>query len=323
MWKIYFLLLLTHKSKSLFLSCFLLLFNVSFSQQTITVTGSVSSSLDNTPLAGVTVQVKGSSQGTATNEAGVYSIAAQKSAILVFSRVGFTEKEASVGDQSTLNVILDPANQDMEQVVVVGYGQQKKASVVAAISTIRTKDIKQSPSANLSVTLAGRLPGLTSIQRTGEPGRDEIELFIRGRSTINEQRPLLMVDGAEREFNSLDPNEIESVSILKDASATAIYGVRGANGVILVTTRRGVADRPEINFSTEYGMTDFTRFPKTVRAYDFAQLRNQTLINDGDIAQYSQQDLEHYRTGDYPERYPDHDWYNEFTRNYAPQTSKP
>ncbi len=320
MWKIYFLRLFLHKNKSLFLICFLLFFNLAFSQQPLTVTGSVYLGSDRRALPGVSVQVKGTSLGTTTNAAGTYSLSVQKAAILVFSSVGFVEREITVGDETTINVTLDPANQDMEQVVVVGYGQQKKASVVAAISTIRTKDIKQSPSANLSVTLAGRLPGLTSIQRTGEPGRDAIELFIRGRSTVNEQKPLLMVDGVEREFNSLDPNEIESVSILKDASATAIYGVRGANGVILVTTRRGVADKPEINFSSEYGLTDFTRFPKTVRAYDFALLRNQTLINGGGAPQYNQQDLDHYRTGDYPERYPDHDWYNEFTKDYAPQT---
>lgn len=288
-------------------------------QESIKANGRVTAAGDGTTLPGVSVKIKGSTSGVSTDENGAFILTVPKGATLQFTSIGFQQKDVQVNDEKALSVQLTGNDNSLDEVVVVGFGKQKKASVIGAISTVQTKEIKQSPSASLSVTLAGRLPGLTAIQRTGEPGRDAIELFIRGRSTLNEQRPLLMVDGVEREFNALDPNEIESISILKDATATAIYGVRGANGVILVTTRRGVANKPEINFSTEFGLTDFTRFPALVDSYNFAQLRNETLVNDGGQPQYSAQDIENYRLGTDPERYPNHNWFEEYTKKFAPQ----
>jgi TonB-linked SusC/RagA family outer membrane protein len=292
---------------------------LTYAQRSVRVSGIVTDSLDNGPLPGVSVIIRGSSKGAVTNGNGNYSIDAAADASLVFRYLGYEEKVVNVNNNSTINVKLIKSSKGLDEVVVVGFGTQKKVSVIGAISTITTREIKQSPSASLSVTLAGRLPGLTSMQRTGEPGLNSIDLYIRGRSTVNDQRPLLMVDGVERAIDALDPNEIESVSILKDATATAVYGVRGANGVILVTTRRGSSETPEISLSFEKGLTNFTRFPNAVGAYDFASLVNEANKNDGTNPRYTQEQLEGWRTKTDPIKYPDHNWYKEFTKDFSDQ----
>jgi TonB-linked SusC/RagA family outer membrane protein len=288
-------------------------------QQTVKVSGIVTDSLDNGPLPGVSVLIRGSNKAAVTDGNGKYTIDAPADASLVFRYLGYEEKVVNIGQNASVNVSLIRSSKGLNEVVVVGFGTQKKVSVIGAISTINTREIKQSPSASLSVTLAGRLPGLTSLQRSGEPGLNSIELFIRGRSTVNDQRPLLMVDGVERAIDALDPNEIESVSILKDATATAVYGVRGANGVILVTTRRGASDQPEISLSYEKGLTNFTRFPNALGAYDYATLVNEASKNDGTNPRYTAEQLEGWRTKSDPVRYPDHNWYKEFTKNFSDQ----
>lgn len=277
----------------------------SYAQQTIS--GKVLSS-ENQPLANVSVQVKGLSVGTVTNDAGFYSIKAGKTDVLVFSRVGFDTREIGVGNQTEINVSLDATAQNMDQVVVVAYGRQRKATVTGAIATISPKEIKQSPAANLAASLAGRLPGLTAIQRSGEPGKDAVSLYLRGQGTINGQTPVILVDGVPRDITYIDPNEVESVTILKDASSTAMFGVRGANGVILVTTRRGRKDKPEISLTVETGAQQFTRLPKALNSYDWATVQNLMNTNDGRPAVYSQEALNHYKLQDDPLHYPDNDW---------------
>jgi TonB-dependent SusC/RagA subfamily outer membrane receptor len=170
----------------------------------------------------------------------------------------------------------------LQEVVAVGYGTQRKATVVGAISTVSTKDLVQSPAANLSNALAGRLTGLTTVQNTGQPGKDDASLYIRGRSTWVDARPLIIVDGVERErFTQVDPNEVETISILKDASATAVYGVRGANGVIIITTKRGTEQKPVVSMSAQYGLQQPTRLPNYLGSYETAILRNESFLNDG------------------------------------------
>src|SRR5690606_9928200 len=176
------------------------------------------------------------------------------------------------------------------------------------IASIKTKELKQSPAANLAVTLAGRLPGLTTLQSSGEPGRDVTALFIRGRATINQTAPIVLIDGIERDLTHIDPNEVESITILKDASSTALFGVRGANGVILVTTKRGTSEVPEINLSVEGAVQDFPKFFDMVEAYDYASLRNLALENDGLAPQFSEKALEMYKTGADPVNYPNTNW---------------
>lgn len=274
-------------------------------------------------LPGVSVSLKGTQQGTTTDAGGNYALTTSDANVvkgtLVFSFIGYTSQEVVIGGQTAVNVSLKASEQSLNEVVVVGFGTQKKATVTGAVSSIQTRDVKQSPAANLAVTLAGRLPGLTALQRSGEPGRDVTQLFIRGQGTTNAQSPIILVDGVERDLTYIDPNEVETVTILKDASSTAIFGVRGANGVILVTTKRGVSEKPEINFSAETGMQDFTRLLNPVNSYQFAQLRNQAQINDGLKPTFSDTALERYRLGDDPVRFPNTNWRDMNLKKFSTQ----
>ncbi|HTD94197.1 MAG TPA: TonB-dependent receptor [Chitinophagaceae bacterium] len=281
-----------------------------FSQQQVTISGTVSDSTSGDALQGVSVLVVGTPRGTQTDANGKYTITTANNSTLEFRSVGFNPQMINVTGLAIIDVRLSGSQKDLDQVVVVAYGRQKKATITGAIVSIQTKEIKQSPAANLAVTLAGRLPGLTSIQRSGEPGRDITQLFVRGQGTVNAQSPIVLVDGVERDLTYIDPNEVESVTILKDASSTAIFGVRGANGVILVTTRRGTSEIPEINFTAEAGTQSFTRFITPVNSYEYATLRNLAQRNDGGVDAYSPEAVEHYRTGDDPVRYPNTNWRN-------------
>ncbi len=277
----------------------------------IIITGQVTDSNDGGPLPGVSVRVKGTTAGVVTDANGRYSVKIGNSRVLIFSYLGYVTQEKPVSEeQTTVNVGLISDTQGLNEVVVVAYGTQKKETLTGAVSTIQTKEIKQSPAANLAVTLAGRLPGLTAIQRSGEPGRDLTQIFIRGQGTINAQSPIILVDGVERDLTYIDPNEVESVTILKDASSTAIFGVRGANGVILVTTKRGTSEVPEINFSSEFGSQAFTRVAKPVNSFEYATLRNLAQTNDGKLPSYSDAALQAYKDGSDPLRYPNTDWEN-------------
>jgi TonB-linked SusC/RagA family outer membrane protein len=239
--------------------------------------------------------------------------------VLVISFIGFKTQEISIESRSSIIISLEEDASSLDEVVVVAYGTQKKETVTGAIASIQTKEIKQSPAANLAVTLAGRLPGLTAIQRTGEPGADVTELYIRGRGTVNAQNPIVLVDGVEREFSNIDPNEIETITILKDASSTAIFGVRGANGVILITTKRGNSEIPEINLTSESSAQSFTNLIDPVDSYEFATLRNLARENDGLAKTYSDSEIEHFRLQDDPIRYPNTDWPDILTKKYSLQ----
>lgn len=257
------------------------------------------------------------SNGTVTDVDGFFSLKVSQNAILQISYLGYLTQEVSTIGKSFLEIVLVEDTQALDEVVVIGYGTQKKLSVTGSISAIQTKEIKQSPTANLAVGLAGRLPGLTAIQRTGEPGRELTQLYIRGVGTPNTQAPIILVDGIERELTFVDPTEVESITILKDASSTAIFGTRGANGVILVTTRRGVSEKPEINFTTELTAQNFTRRAKPVNSFDYALLRNLALTNDGLPYQYSAEEIEKFRTGSDPISYPNTDWYSLIFKDFA------
>ncbi len=285
----------------------------------ISITGTVLDK-DDLPLPGVAVTIKGTTTGTVTDINGKYSISVpDNNAVLVFSFISFVSQEVVVGSKTNINIVLDEQAQNLDEIVVVAFGTQKKETLTGAVSSIQTKEIKQSPAANLAVTLAGRLPGLTAIQRSGEPGRDLTQLFIRGQGTVNAQAPIVLVDGVERDLTYIDPNEVESVTILKDASSTAIFGVRGANGVILVTTRRGTSEIPEINFSSEFGLQSFTRVADPVNSFDFATLRNLAQVNDGRAPAYSPEALQAYQDGSDRLRFPDTDWNDMLINNQALQ----
>jgi len=292
--------------KSFYLLLIALCFSFAAFSQTTQVSGVVTDSISKEPLVGVSVLVRGSSVGAVTNLHGNYTIKAPNNSTLIFRYVGYDNKSVDVNSHSEINLNLAASNLGLNEVVVVAYGTQKKQSITGAINSIQTKDIKQSPAANLAVSLAGRLPGLTAIQTSGEPGRDLTNLYLRGQGSINGQAPLILVDGVERDITYIDPNEVATVTILKDASSTAVFGVRGANGVILVTTRRGRRDRPEINLTAEYGLNSFTTMPSQVSSYEYTLLRNQAGVNDalGPNYFYSNDAIQHYKDQDEPLIYP-------------------
>lgn len=288
-------------------------------QQKTTLKGVVKDQKGNT-LPGVTISVKGTNKAAITDINGNYSIkVTDNDKTLVFSFIGMKKQTVLIGNQPIINIVMESETSTLDEVVVVGFGTQKRVSVTGAIASINTKEIKQSPAANLAVTLAGRLPGLTAIQRTGEPGADVVNLYIRGQGTTNAQNPIILVDGIERDLTYIDPNEIATVTILKDASSTALFGIRGANGVILVTTKRGTSEIPEINFTTEASAQSFTRLPHLVNSWQYATLKDLAQANDGLAQSYSDAAIQHYKTQDDPLRYPNTDWEKILTKKYSLQ----
>lgn len=269
-------------------------------QQQKKITGTVKDSKGIT-FPGVSVVVKGTTNGTITDNSGAFSLNIPADAkTLVFSFIGMKSQEVTFGDQSSVNIKLEEETIDMDEVVVVGYGVQKKVTVVGSITTISTKELRQSPTTNLSNALAGRMPGMMVNQFSGgEPGVDQSQIFVRGMSTYNNQSPIVIVDGIERDFQYLNPDEVETFSILKDASATAVYGVRGANGVILVTTRRGkVMEKASVTFKASTGISAPIKFPQYLGSADYAMLYNEARLNDNpntESALFSQEQIENYR----------------------------
>ncbi|MCC8173996.1 MAG: TonB-dependent receptor plug domain-containing protein [Odoribacter sp.] len=238
------------------------------------VTGRVTET-DGTPMIGVTVAEKGTTNGVITNMDGVYEIhLSGKNPQLEFTFIGYKPVLVNVGSPSIYDVSLEEDISELEELVVTGYGEQRKISTVGSQSTMKTTDIK-APTGSLSTVLAGRLAGVVSVQRTGEPGKDAADIWIRGVSTTNNATPLVLVDGVERSFNDLDPEDIESVTILKDASATAVYGVRGANGVIIVKTKPGIIGKPTVNIDYYEGFNRMTKVPKLADGITFMEAANE------------------------------------------------
>lgn len=279
------------------------------------------------PLPGVGVEEKGTGNGTVTDIDGKYSITVgSHDNPLIFSCLGFKTEERLPDD--AVKVTMAEEALVLADVVVVGYGKQKKESVTAAISTISRDDLVQTPQANLSNMLVGRMPGLIATQRSGAPGEDYSNLLIRGVSTFTDNSsPLIMVDGVERtSFNGIDPNEIESLNILKDASATAVYGVKGANGVILITTRKGQDGAPHISYSGNVAIQQSTRLPSYLGSAEYAALYNEAGENDARVTgstyvpRFSDKDIELYRNGFDPILHPDTDWIGDFLRNVSTRT---
>lgn len=273
-------------------------------------------------LPGASVNVKGTNITTNTDKDGRYSLNLLKGNVtLVFAYIGFVSQEIKVGEDSKeLNVVLKESDQSLEELVILGFGQtQKKIAQTGSSVSIGLKELKQSPTANITNALAGRLPGLTAVQISGEPGNDRSQLFIRGRATLNGQEPLVTIDGVKKDYSSialLDANEIENITILKDASATALYGVKGANGVIIVTTRRGKQGKPEVSASVQRAVQTTIRLPDYLDSYNYAVLANEAYLNDnpGGVAPYDATTLEAYRTGSDPLKYPNVDWFDEMMK---------
>jgi TonB-linked SusC/RagA family outer membrane protein len=274
------------------------------------LTGLVSDKTGN-PIPGVTVMVKGTTVGTITNAMGEFNLTVSPDAeMLVFSFVGLKSQEVPITNKLIFNITLEEENVGLEEVVAVGYGTQKKKSVVGAISTVKVKEL-QVPVRSLSTSLAGKLAGIISLQSSGEPGKDDAQFWIRGIGTFTgDQNPLVLVDGIERPLDNVDPLEIESFSVLKDASATAVYGVRGANGVILVNTRRGFDGKARIDARYEQGFSFATKRLSFVDAATRSEYFNEAIDNAGASAalKYTEPEIESMRNGSDPELYPNVDW---------------
>lgn len=247
-------------------------------QQGIKISGSVSNEKGEF-IPGVNVVVKGTTTGLITNSDGKYSIIVpNRESVLVFSFVGYTPTEIKVLDKTNINVVLKDNVEEIDDVLVVGYGTQKKASSVGAIVQATSEELKRTGGVtNLAQALTGQLSGVTVIQNSGEPGGDDPKIFIRGMGTWNNAQPLILVDGIERRMNEVDVNEVESVSVLKDASATAVFGVKGAEGVILITTKRGQLGKPQISFDASVSTKTLSKTPEKLNSYDQFNFRNQAI----------------------------------------------
>lgn len=289
--------------------------------QTVRLNGTV---IDNNrePIPGVTVSLKGTSLAVSTNIDGNYFIdVPDKNAVLVFSFIGYKRQEIRVGRQININVALQEEAYSLDEVTVSAYGSQRKISVVGSISTIEPARLQSGISRSISNNLSGQLAGIIGVQRSGEPGRDGSDIWIRGLNTFSDfTKPLVLVDGIERSMDDMDPSEIESFSILKDASATAMYGVRGANGVILINTKRGIIGKPRVDLRTEYAVSMPTRLPKYVDAVKYMEVMNDIVrMNEGPdaVLPYDDERIEKTMNGYDPELYPNTDWLDLITKDFA------
>ena len=290
------------------------------SAQSRTISGLVSDAKGN-PLIGVTIAVKGTSLGVASDMDGAYNIKGITTGqTLVFSYIGYKTEEVLVTNQNVINQMLQENSVLMEDVVIVGYGAQKKVSVTGAISNVPVKSLQTSATPSLSNAISGRIPGIITRQTSGEPGYDAANVYIRGFGTLGNNSPLILVDGIERSMDNINVNEIESFSVLKDASATAVYGVRGANGVILINTKRGTVGKPTVVLRSEVAMLAPMRLPDYINGYEYANLMNEAYIHSGKKGCWNSDQLDKFRDGSDPYLYPNVNWLDVILKKHTMQT---
>ena len=269
------------------------------------------------PMAGVTIISEDRQSVTITNTDGYYEINIAQGELINFSMVGFSTQSVRIGAPIVYDIVLVESLSEFDELVVTGFGHQRRISTISAQSSMKMGDLV-APTGSLSTVLAGRLAGVVAVQRSGEPGRDEADIWIRGITTPNNARPLVLVDGVERPFNFIDPNDVESFTILKDASATAVYGVRGANGVILITTKQGTIGKPVVNVDYYEGINMFTKVPKMANGVTFMEAANEATFNMGRTEPvYSADLISNTRSGTDPLLYPDVDWFGEIFNKTA------
>jgi len=275
------------------------------------------------PLNGASILIKGTLRGTQTDANGRFNININSGdEILVVSNTGYKSREIVIKNlESPAVIVLKLSDTKLEDIVVIGYGTQKKTSVTGAISTVSSKEILKSPTSNVTNSLVGRLTGLSAVQRSGQPGNNEALIAIRGSATYNNNAAIVVVDGVERSnFGDIDPNEIESVTVLKDAASTAVFGIKGANGVIVITTKSGREGKPRISYSGNVSIQTYTGIPNAMSAYDNASLINEANRNDGLTETWTQAELQKFKDASDPLGYPDISWFKYLTRTAYPQT---
>lgn len=267
-------------------------------------------------LPNISITIAGTSRGSVTDAKGEFSIRAAKSDSLTFSSVGYIPQTFPVGNNRVFYVVLETEEGTLNDVVVVGFGRQRKISVVGAQSSIKAAELKL-PVANINTLLAGRISGVVGVQRSGQPGRNSADIWIRGISTFGggSSAPLVLVDGVERSMNNIDPQDIASFTILKDAAGTAVYGVRGANGVVLITTKSGRVGKPRVSIDYSEGIAQFTQIPQMADAKSYMEAANESFTTRGQTEKYSQEYIQKTLSGEDPYLYPNVDWFNALYRN--------
>lgn len=292
------------------------------SEKGITINGTVRD-MQQEPLIGVSVMIQGTSTGAITDVDGRYIITVpNKESVLEFSYLGFETVAITVRNQININVNMRETTNSLDESVVVAYGQQKRASIVGSITSVSPTALQQGTTRAVSNNLAGQLAGVIAVQRSGEPGYDGSSFWIRGISSFQGtgRDPLVLVDGIERSLDDLSAAEIESFSVLKDAAASAVYGVRGANGVILVNTKKGYLGRPKVNFHMEQSFTQPVQLPDYIGSYEYLSLMNELTTAAGNAPLYSGEAMEGYRTGSDPDLYPNVNWLDAISKDYASNT---
>jgi TonB-dependent starch-binding outer membrane protein SusC len=288
-------------------------------QQQKSVSGKVTDSSGET-LPGVSIVVKGTTIGAITDSNGNYSLSnVPENATLQFSFVGMKSQEFAVGGKTSINVTLVDEAIGIEEVVAIGYGTQRKVNLTGAVSTMNTNDLKDSPLTNLTAKLGGKLSGLISNTRSGEPGSDDAEIYIRGKATLGSTSPLIVIDGVpDRDggIARLNPEDIESFTILKDATA-AVYGARAANGVILVTTKRGSSGKAKVSFTSNYGISQPTRYPHMLNSFQYATSENEGLVLNGSPKRWTDNDLQLFKDGTDPLGHPNTNWFKEVMKPWS------
>ena len=292
---------------------------LSLRAQHISVSGTVSSRSGD-PVVGASVVVKGATVGVTTDATGSYAISAPAGATLVFSFLGLTTVEEAVAGRRQIDVTLDESDQSLDEVVVVGYGTQKKVSVTGAVGNIRSESISRLANST-TAALQGLAPGLTILDKGGAPGLANTTLRIRGITTINNSDALILVDGVEQRITDVNPDDIEAVSILKDASTTAIYGSRAANGVVLVTTKRGGDGKVKVDFNAYYGVQNVVDTPEPMESVTYMRLKNAALVNNGAGIRYSDEVIQEWidNHDKDPEKYPLFSQWQDVVYHSAPQ----
>lgn len=276
-------------------------------------------------IIGANIIEKGTTNGVVTDFDGAFSISVDVNATLIISYLGYDTQEIAVNGRTTINITMSEDTKTLDEVVVVAYGTQKKITVTGALSSISNEEILKSPVANMSTALMGKVTGLAGVQSSGQPGADDAALYVRGVGSLSTSlsSPLILVDGVERSLSQLDPNDVEDITVLKDASATAVFGVRGANGVIIVTTKRGSAGKAKINFSTSYGWQIPSRIPDYANSYEYATNYVNAQRHDGiseDQLAFSDDIINKFKTGEDPLVYPSTNWTKMLIENTALQT---
>ncbi|MCQ2151948.1 MAG: TonB-dependent receptor [Bacteroidales bacterium] len=272
------------------------------------------------PLPGVALKVSGTTLGTVTDIDGRFSIYVPESSVIQFLYLGYITREIPAAELNGAIVTLEEDAQQIEETVVVGYGKQKKLTVTGALSAISAEEVVRVATPSLSNSIAGQIPGVISRQASGEPGYDAAQIYIRGIATWGNATPLILVDGIERDLNQINSQEVESFTILKDASATAVYGARGANGVILITTKRGKTGKPDITLRTETAVLTALRRPDYIDGHAYASLMNEALTFNSQAPRWTDEELLKYKDGTDPYLYPNVDWSDAVLKKHTAQS---